>query len=452
MKVVNSITELIGRTPLVKLNKLTGEIKASVYAKMESMNPGASVKDRIGLAMIEDAEKRGIIKPGGTIIEATSGNTGIGLALAAAVKGYKSIFVMTDKVSMEKRRYLQAMGGDVVICPMTAKHDSPENYVNVAKRLEKETPNSHFIYQYNNPSNPEIHYRTTGPEIWEQTDGKITHFVASIGTGGTISGAGKFLKEKNPDIKIIAADPYGSIFKTFKESGVMTEGTPYLVEGIGQDMLPENVWFQYIDEIINVTDKDSFHTSRQLSREEGIFNGGSTGTNLFVALKIARGLDENGIVVFIVCDTGERYLSKHNSDEWMRENRMLEKDKTTIGVVLQTKHSGGLPSLVYVSPDESVEEALNKIEQHNISQVPVLIDNECVGSLEESDIMSALIDDSSVSGKKVKEFMDKPYPVIDELEDIKRGIKYLKKSPAILVSQFGRIIGILTRFDVLDFV
>jgi cystathionine beta-synthase len=335
---------------------------------------------------------------------------------------------------------------------MTAKHDSPENYVNVAKRLEKETPNSYFIYQYNNPSNPDIHYRTTGPEIWEQTGGKVTHFIASIGTGGTISGTGKFLKEKNPNVKVIAADPYGSVFKTYKESGVMTEGTPYLVEGIGQDMLPENVWFKYIDEIINVTDKDSFHLSRRLSREEGIFCGGSTGTILYAALKTARELDENGLVVFIVCDTGERYLSKHHSDEWLREKRLLEKDKTTIGVVIQTKHSDGLPNIVSSSPDETVAEALGKIEEYRISQVPVLAGNDCVGSLEEADIMSMLLEDPKTSEKKVKDIMGKAYPVIDEIEDIKKGIKSLKKSPAVLVSQYGRIIGILTRFDVLDFV
>src|SRR4030095_11796569 len=452
MKVANSILELFGNTPLVRLNKMTKGIKATVYAKMESMNPGASIKDRIGLSMITDAEQKGLLKPGGTIIEATSGNTGIGLAIAAGVKGYKSIFVMTDKVSMEKRRYLQALGADIVICPMTAKHDSPENYVNVAKRIEKETPNSYFMYQYNNPSNPEIHYKTTEPAIWEQPKGKITHFMSSIGTGGTISGTGRFLKEKNPNVKVIAADPYGSIFKTYKESGVMTEGTPYLVEGIGQDMLPENVHFPYIDQIINVTDKDSFHASRQLSREEGIFCGGSTGTIVHVALQVARGLDENGIVVFIVCDTGERYLSKHHSDEWMREKRLLEKDKTTISVVLQTKISDGVPNLVYTSPDETVAEALGKIEQYRISQVPVLSNNESVGSLEEADIMSMLIDNPSVSEKKVSDIMEKPYPVVDEFEDIKKGIKSLKKSPAILVSQYGRIVGILTRFDVLDFV
>jgi cystathionine beta-synthase len=452
MKVAENILQLFGKTPLVKLNSVTKGLKASVYAKMESMNPGASVKDRIGLSMIEDAEKKGLIKPGGTIIEATSGNTGIGLAITAAVKGYKSIFVMTDKVSIEKRRYLQALGADVVICPMTAKHDTPEHYVSVAKRIEKDTPNSLFLYQYNNPSNPDVHYHTTGPEIWEQTNGKITHFVASIGTGGTISGTGRYLKEKNPNIKIIAADPYGSIFKTYKESGVMTEGTPYLVEGIGQDMLPENVHFKYIDEIINVTDKDSFHLSRRMTREEGIFCGGSTGTNLYGALKSAEGLDESGLVVFIVCDTGERYLSKHHSDEWMREKRLLEKDKTTVGVVLQTKLSGGLPDLVSTSSDESVGTALHKMEEFNVSQIPVIDDNKSAGILTEADVMSKIIDNPDTMDKKVSEIMDKAYPVVDESDDIKQGIQSLKKSPAILVSQYGRIIGILTRYDVLDFV
>ncbi len=452
MKVVNSILELFGKTPLVKLNHFKKDIKASIFAKMESMNPGASVKDRIGLAMIEDAEKRGILKPGGTIIEATSGNTGIGLALTAAIKGYKCIFTMTEKVSVEKRRYLQALGADVVICPMTAKHDTPENYVNVAKRINAETPNSLFMYQYNNPSNPDAHYHTTGPELWEQTQGKITHFIGSLGTGGTVSGTGRFLKEKNPNVKIIAADPYGSIFKTYKESGIMTEGTPYLVEGIGQDMLPENVHFKYIDEIINVTDKESFHMSRRLSKEEGIFCGGSTGTNLAVALKVAKDLDENAVVVFVVCDTGERYLSKHHSDEWMREKRLLEKDKTTIGVVFQTKLSGGLPNMISAAPNETIGDALGRLEQYNVSQIPVLDENHSIGSLTEADLMSMIISDPATIDKKVSEVMGAAYPVVDESEDIKYGIQNLKSSPAILVSQYGRIIGILTRYDVLDFV
>lgn len=452
MKVANNILELFGKTPLVKLNHITKDIKASVYAKMESMNPGASVKDRIGLAMIEDAEKRGLLKPGGTIIEATSGNTGIGLAITSAVKGYKCIFTMTEKVSTEKRRYLQALGADVVICPMTAKHDTPEHYVSVAKRINAETPNSLFIYQYNNPSNPDAHYHTTGPELWEQTKGKITHFVGSLGTGGTVSGTGRYLKEMNPNIKIIAADPYGSIFKTYKESGIMTEGTPYLVEGIGQDMLPENVHFKYIDEIINITDKESFHLSRRMGREEGIFVGGSTGTNLAAALRVAKDLDENGLVVFVVCDTGERYLSKHHSDEWMREKRLLEKDKTTLGVVFQTKLSGGLPNMVSASPEETIGEALARLEQYNVSQIPVLDGNKSLGSLNEADLMSMILDDPLTVDKKVSDAMGKAYPVVDESEDIRHGIGYLKESPAILVSQYGRIIGILTRYDVLDFV
>lgn len=452
MKVANNILELFGKTPLVKLNHITKGIKAPVYAKMESLNPGASVKDRIGLAMIEDAEKRGMLKPGGTIIEATSGNTGIGLAITAAVKGYKCIFTMTEKVSTEKRRYLQALGADVVICPMTAKHDTPEHYVSVAKRINAETPNSLFMFQYNNPANPDAHYHTTGPELWEQTKGKITHFVGSLGTGGTMSGTGRFLKEKNPNIKIIAADPYGSVFKTYKESGILTEGTPYLVEGIGQDMLPENVHFKYIDEIINITDKESFQLSRRMGREEGIFVGGSTGTNVAAALRIAKELDEKSLVVVVVCDTGERYLSKHHSDEWMREKRLLEKDKTTLGVVLQTKLSGGLPNMVSASPDETVTEALAKMEQYNVSQIPVVDSNSSVGAISEADIMSMILEDPATAEKKVSSIMGKAYPVVDESEDIKHGIQYLKESPAIIVSQYGRIIGILTRYDVLDFV
>jgi len=256
MKVHNNILDLFGNTPLIKLNKITKGLNPAIYAKMESMNPGGSVKDRIGLNMIVDAEKSGALKPGGTIVEATSGNTGIGLALTAAVKGYKCIFVMSDKPAPEKVKYLKALGADVVIVPSTAKPDSPQYYVNTAMRIAEDTPNSFYASQYTNPSNPEAHYKTTGPEIWEQTEGKITHFVASLGTGGTISGIGRFLKEKNKNIQVIGGDPYGSIFKTFKESGVIVEGTPYLVEGIGQERIVENVHFRYIDEIINVTDKD----------------------------------------------------------------------------------------------------------------------------------------------------------------------------------------------------
>src|SRR3982750_4414077 len=337
MQFHENILDLIGNTPLVKVNRMTKGIKATVLAKMENLNPGFSVKDRIGIAMIEAAEREGILKPGGTVIEATSGNTGIGLALAAAVKGYRCIFVMTDKASVEKSRYLKALGADVVITPVSAKPGTPDHYVSTAKRIAAETPNSFYPDQYSHPANPEAHYRTTGPELWEQTEGKITHFVAGLGTGGTISGTGRFLKEKNPAIKIIGADPYGSIFKTYKETGKIVETTPYLVEGIGQEIVPANVHIKYIDEVVNVTDRESFELSRQLGRLEGIFCGGSTGTNLAAALRVARDLDENGLVVFIVCDTGEHYLSKHHSDEWMKEKRLLEPQNITAGLLSETK-------------------------------------------------------------------------------------------------------------------
>src|ERR671915_2331698 len=337
MRYKENILGLVGNTPLVRLNRMAGGLKAQVFAKMENLNPGYSVKDRIGIAMIEAAERDGVLKPGGTIVEATSGNTGIGLALAAAIKGYKCIFVMTDKASVEKSRYLKALGADVVITPVSAKPGTADHYVTTAQRIAKETPNSFYPDQYSHPANPEAHYRTTGPELWEQTEGQITHFVAGLGTGGTISGTGRFLKEKNPSIKIIGADPYGSIFKTYKETGKIVEATPYLVEGIGQEIVPGNVHIKYVDEVINVTDRESFELSRLLGRMEGIFCGGSTGTNLAAALRVAKNLDENAIVVFIVCDTGEHYLTKHHSDEWLKEKRLLEPQKITAGLISGTK-------------------------------------------------------------------------------------------------------------------
>ncbi|MGE5429943.1 MAG: PLP-dependent cysteine synthase family protein [Syntrophomonadaceae bacterium] len=335
MEVKESVLELIGNTPLVRIKKLARHLRPQIFAKIEFCNPGGSIKDRIGVALIEDAEARGIIKPGGTIVEATSGNTGIGLAIAATVKGYKSIFVMTDKVCCEKSNYLKALGSEVVIVRDGYERNDPNNYVNVAKRIAAKTPNAMYINQYSNPANPEIHYRTTGPEIWRQTDGKITHFVAAIGTGGTISGTGRFLKEKNPEIKVIAADPVGSIFKDYFDHGLKTGSAPYLVEAIGQNYIPDNLKFQYIDEVINVTDQDSFHAARLLTREEGIFCGGSTGTIFHVAQKIAEKLDENALIVFPICDTGERYLTKFHNDDWLREKLTSVQDhETTLAGIL----------------------------------------------------------------------------------------------------------------------
>jgi cystathionine beta-synthase len=452
MKFYSDILGLIGNTPLVKINKLADQqgIKAQIFAKMENLNPGFSVKDRIGISMIEAAEKDGTLKPGGKVIEATSGNTGIGLAMAAAVKGYKCIFVLTEKASMEKSRYLKSLGADVVICPAAAKPGTPDHYVETAKRIHKETPNSFYPDQYNHPANPLAHYRTTGPEIWRDTDGRITHFVSSIGTGGTISGTSRYLKEKNPKIKVIGADPYGSIFKQFKESGSVPEATPYLVEGIGQSLPVGNADMKMIDEIINVTDRESFELARQLSRTEGIFCGGSTGTNFAAALKVAKMLGEDDLVVFIVCDTGEHYLTKFHSDEWMKEKLLLEPQKITAGLINETKNSGAPQELVFVAPDEIVSNALALMNEHSVTQIPVLEDNQSVGSLRESQVLTKLLENRELLKAKVSEVMDKSFPVLEMDASFNEIKAKLQKSPAVLIEDFKRITGIITRTDVLD--
>ena len=451
MEFHRNVLGLIGHTPLVKLNRLTHGIKATVLAKMENLNPGYSVKDRIGLAMIEAAEADGTLKPGGTIVEATSGNTGIGLALAAAVKGYRCIFVMTEKASVEKVRYLKAVGADVVVVPATAKPGTPDHYVETARRIARETPNSFYPDQYSNPNNPEAHYRTTGPELWEQTEGRITHFVAGLGTGGTISGTGRFLKERNAEIRVVGADPYGSVFKTYKETGHTHEATPYLVEGIGQEVVPPNVHIRYVDEIVNVTDRESFDLSRQLGRKEGIFCGGSTGTILAAALKVARTLDESGLVVFIVCDTGEHYLTKHHSDEWMKEKRLLEPQKMNAGLISATKGAAGeRPRVVFTNPSETVAEALAKLDKFGVTQLPVIEEGKSVGALREGRLLAKLLGNRDLMGAPVGEVMEASLPVVDVDASSAEVTRCLRRSPAVLVEEFGRITGIITRHDILD--
>ncbi len=445
-----NILGLVGHTPLVKLNRLTQGIKATVLAKMENLNPGCSVKDRIGRAMVEAAERDGLLKPGGTIVEATSGNTGIGLALTAAVKGYRCIFVMTEKASVEKARYLKALGADVVICPVTAKPGTPDHYVSTAQRIARETPNSFYPNQYAHPANPEAHYRTTGPEIWAQTDGKITHFVSGIGTGGTISGTGRFLKEQNPNIQIIGADPYGSIFKTYKETGRAPEVTPYLVEGIGQEIVPENAQLRYVDEIINITDRDSFELSRQMGRQEGIFCGGSTGTNVAAALRVARTLDETGLVVFIVCDTGEHYLSKHHSDEWMKEKQLLEPQKITAGLMSDTKNTNAPPTLVIAARTDRVSDILALMDERGLSYIPVLEDGRSVGSLRENRVLAKVLRKRELLEGPVSDVMDTSFPVVEDDVSVNDVTRKLQTNPAVLVEVYGRITGIITRHDLLD--
>jgi cystathionine beta-synthase len=450
MEFQQNILGLIGNTPLVKLNRLAQGVKAQVFAKMENLNPGYSVKDRIGVSMIEAAEREGNLKPGGTVIEATSGNTGIGLAIAAAVKGYKCIFVMTDKASVEKSRYLKALGADVVITPVSAKPGTPDHYVSTAKRIASETPNSFYPDQYSNPANPGAHYRTTGPELWRQTEGKITHFVAGLGTGGTISGTGRFLKEKNPSIKIIGADPYGSIFKTYKETGKIVEATPYLVEGIGQEIVPANVHIKYVDEVINVTDRESFEMSRLLGRLEGIFCGGSTGTNLAAALRVANTLDEKAIVVFIVCDTGEHYLTKHHSDEWLKEKRLLEPQRITAGLISGTKKPQAPKTLVSITSSDTVGDALERMDELGVTQIPVLDEGRAVGSLRENRVLAKVVRNRELLSARVSDVMETSFPIVDVDESSSEVARRLQTSPAVLVEEYGRIVGIITRHDVLD--
>ena len=446
----DNVLDTIGWTPLIRLNRVVGSIRTPVYGKAEFFNPGGSVKDRIGAAIIEDAERRGDLQPGGIIVEGTSGNTGVALALAATQKGYRCIFTMPDKMSQEKVRLLKAFGAEVIITPTAVPPDHPDNYIVKAKTIAKTTPNAIFANQFYNQANVEAHYRSTGPELWHQTEGKITHLVGSAGTGGTMSGAGRFLKEKNPDIKIVLGDPEGSVFCDFHRTGQIGEGETYKVEGIGGDKLPETLHFDVIDEFHTVSDRESFQLARRLAKEEGLFVGGSAGMNVLVALKVAREInDPTACVVTILCDTGERYLSKLFNDEWMRENQMLESDRVTAEQILASKPES-TPQLVTVEPAHTVRQALNLMSTYGISQLPIIDDGDCVGSLSEGSVMAKAIASPVVLDQPVHELMEAPYPIVDADFAVEGFSELLsRETPAVLVRERDELAGIVTRYDVL---
>jgi cystathionine beta-synthase len=449
-----SVLDTIGWTPLIRLSRVTRGVSTPVYAKAEFFNPGGSVKDRIGLPIIERAERAGELRPGGTIVEGTSGNTGIGLAMAAALKGYRCIFTMPDKMSQEKVRLLKAFGAEVIITPTAVPPDHPDSYVMMAARIARETPNAILANQFYNPANPEAHYETTGPELWEQTEGRITHFVAAAGTGGTISGVGKYLKERNPGVKIIAGDPVGSILAEFWRSKGerKPEGVPYKIEGVGQDKIPGTIDMSVIDDYRTVTDRESFAMARRLTREEGLFVGGSSGLIAHVAMQVAREVnDPNACVVTFLCDTGERYLSKLYNDEWMRENQLLDTDRMPIGQLLQGK-SGGTPRVVSVAPSASVRQALGLMSLHDVSQLPVMDGESCVGSVSESVLSAKALENGKLLDAPVSEVMEPPFPVIDGRQTVESVVKLLSKTnPALLVRANGALGGIVTRSDVLAY-
>lgn len=446
----DSVLETIGWTPLIRLHRVTQGIRTPVFGKAEFFNPGGSVKDRIGIAIIEDAERRGDLKPGGVIVEGTSGNTGVGLAIAAAVKGYRCIFTLPDKMSSEKVRLLKAFGAEVIITPTAVPPDHPENYVMKAKAIAQRTPGAVLANQFYNQVNPEAHYRTTGPELWEQTEGRITHFVAAPGTGGTLSGAGRYLKERNPRIRIVSGDPEGSILAGYYRNRTVGDGHPYKVEGIGNDKVPETLHVDVIDEFHTVGDAEAFQVARRLVREEGLFVGGSTGLNVAVALRVARQVDDpDACVVVLLCDTGERYLSKLFNDEWLREHQLLPSDRLVARTLLERKDPGA-PPLVTVEISHTARQALNLMTTYNVSQLPVVADGGCVGSVSEAGLMAQAIGAPSSLDRPVREQMEAPYPVVDAETPLERISATLsRETPAVLVTDGNALSGIVTRYDVL---
>ncbi len=450
----DSVLDTIGQTPLIRLGRVGRDVRTPVFGKAEYVNPGGSVKDRIGVAIIEAAEREGALKPGGTIVEGTSGNTGVGLAIAAALKGYRCIFTMPDKMSQEKVRLLKAFGAEVIITPTAVPPDHPDNYVMMAKRIAKETPNAVLANQFYNQANPDAHYATTGPELWEQTSGKITHFVGAAGTGGTLTGTGRYLKEKNPKVQIVGGDPQGSILaEVWRSQGANEgDGAPYKVEGIGQDKVPGTLDMSVMDEYQTVSDRDSFAMARRLTREEGMFVGGSAGLITHVALNVARRVnDPDALVVTFLCDTGERYLSKLYNDEWMRENQMLDSEKVSLAQLLGAK-TGETPMVVSIAAGATVRQALRLMSLHDVSQLPVMDGNNCVGSVSEGVLAASGLEDQKVLDRSVGDVMEAPFPVVDDGLPVDSVVKLVSKNNhGVLVRRDGAVTGILTRSDLLHY-
>jgi cystathionine beta-synthase len=445
-----SILDLIGWTPLVRLNSVTDGGRTPVYVKCEFFNPGASIKDRIGLAMIEQAERDGSLKPGGTVVEATGGNTGLALAMAASLKGYRCICTMPDKMSSEKVKLLRAFGAEVIITPTAVPPDHPDHYLQRARTIAKETPGAVMADQFYNQANPDAHYASTGREIWEQTEGKVTHFVASAGTGGTITGVGRFLKDHKPGVRIVGIDPEGSMIAPYFNTGEKIEGHPYKVEGIGNDKIPGTLDLDVVDEYRTMEDGPAFRMARRLTREEGLFAGGSAGLLVQGAVDVAREIDDpEALVVSLVCDWGERYLSKVYDDDWMRENGFLQRQRRpTVGAVLHAKE-GGAGEVVSVEPGTPIRLALSAITAHDIGQLPVLRHGECVGSVTEGILMSTVIADPDQLDKPTETIMGPPFPFVNSHDDSDELRSLLTRdNPACLVRDGDAIAGIITRYDV----
>jgi len=451
VEIAESVLGLIGNTPLVRMSRIGRGLRPTILAKLEHLNPGGSVKDRIGLVMIEDAERRGLLKPGGTIVEPTSGNTGVGLAMAAAIKGYRLVCTMPDKMSQEKRDLLRAYGAEVVICPTAVPPESPESYYRVADRLASEIPGGFQPNQYYNPQNPEAHYRTTGPEIWDQTKGKVTHVVMGVGTGGTVSGVGRYLKERDPAIQVVGADPEGSVYTG--------DIHPYKVEGIGEDFYPGTFDPAIVDRWFRVSDRDGLLTARRLTREEGILAGGSSGTAMFAALELAKELDERAVVVVLFPDSGRSYLSKVYSDEWMRQNGFFARAlPATVRDVVKDREPG-VPEMVVIAKSETVRAAIDTMQRYGISQIPVVIDGtaktvtDIVGSVQEKTMLDRVFRDPTLVDERVEKVMEAPFPVVQASEDVERLYAELASGvPALIAAQDDRPVSIITKADLLEFV